>query len=88
MECAMSRDDSDSLAAAAHAFKSLSQNVGAIRVGNICGIIEQQASSGRLDEGFDFMPLRQAVPATIAALTLFCCPNAQGANQISAEEAS
>jgi HPt (histidine-containing phosphotransfer) domain-containing protein len=84
----MSRDHADSLASAAHALKSLSRNVGAIRVGNICGIIEQQASSGALDADFDFMPLRQAVPATIEELALFRGSNAQGAHQFPAQKAS
>lgn len=88
MECAMSRDLADSLASAAHALKSLSRNVGAIRVGNICGIIEQQASSGALDADFDFMPLRQAVSATIEELALFRGSNAQGAHQFPAQKAS
>jgi len=41
-----------------------------------------------LDADFDFMPLRQAVPATIEELALFRGSNAQGAHQFPAQKAS
>ncbi len=44
--CATGDHDAKALSAAAHALKSLSRNVGAVRVGDLCAVIEDNAGDG------------------------------------------
>ena len=58
------------IAEAAHALRSLSRNIGAVRVGDLCARLEAEARDGdlaRVDERCG--QIQQALPATIAALT-------------------
>ena len=71
LDCAMAPGDLSAIAAAAHALKSLSSNVGAVRIGDICGLIEDAARAGQpmLAEHAD--SLRSALPDTIKVLEGF-----------------
>lgn len=56
------------VASAAHALKSISRNVGALRVGNICGAIEDAAREGRCELASHKDTLRDALEKTLKAL--------------------
>ena len=61
--------DHKTIATTAHALKSLSRNVGALRVGDQCHAIEQRAYAGDVNLSEDDLNLlEQAVEATINAL--------------------
>ena len=58
------------IAEAAHALRSLSRNIGAVRVGDLCTQLEAQARDGDLSRVSDqCQEIQLALPATIAALT-------------------
>ena len=62
--------DIEELADAAHAFKSLSRNVGAVRVGNLCCTMEQYARSGDGDAARCILPrVHPALDETLDAIT-------------------
>jgi CheY-like chemotaxis protein len=60
--------DADALARAAHALKSMSFNIGAARVAELCGRLETSARSGALDADLA-LETAQALHATLQALT-------------------
>ncbi|MGD9784672.1 MAG: ATP-binding protein [Hyphomicrobiaceae bacterium] len=60
-------EQSESLATAAHALKSLSRNVGAVLVGNLCGAIEDDARAGR-SQRTTFAQVDRALSDTLDAL--------------------
>jgi two-component system sensor histidine kinase BarA len=55
-------------ASAAHALKSISRNVGALRVGDICGALEDAAREGRTELGGNRDRLLEALDQTLTAL--------------------
>ncbi len=59
--------DHDAIAAAAHALKSMSFNLGAMRVGRLAGQLEQAARE-RQNASLDLGPLQACVAATLAAI--------------------
>ena len=57
------------IAKAAHALKSLSRNIGAIRVGEICDVIETDAREERLERSTPHLEkLNEALAATLEVL--------------------
>lgn len=67
-DCAMNPADAAALAAAAHALKSLSRNVGAVRVGDLCGAIEATAHAGGDAAADPVGEIATALRETLAAL--------------------
>ena len=62
--------DGDAVASAAHALKSLSRNVGALAVGDICDQIEIDARAGRPARDAEcLLELQNALDATLQAFT-------------------
>ena len=64
------------VAAAAHALKSLSRNVGAVRIGDQCGAIEDAAREGTMPLPSAIAEVETALNETLAALRLRFQPNA------------
>jgi HPt (histidine-containing phosphotransfer) domain-containing protein len=56
------------LASAAHALRSLSRNIGAVRVAEICGAIEAAAEAGSLPDHSCWTDLEAALAATLDEL--------------------
>ncbi len=67
LQCAARPDDASALASAAHALKSMSRNVGAVRIGDLCSEIEDQARSGH-HPADEIASLGDDLRATLAAL--------------------
>lgn len=76
LDCALRPDDATALAAAAHALKSLNRNVGAIRLGDMCGAIEDAARAGQPVSDSLFAALADMLPPTIDALQSACAESA------------
>ena len=68
VDCATSSKSTDAWAAAAHALKSLSRNIGAVGVGDLCDAIEVQAREGGGAPTARLSELSVALRDTIAAL--------------------
>lgn len=77
LEC--DQGDLAQFASAAHALKSISRNVGALRVGNICGALEDAAREGRCELAVHQGALREALQDTLAALSKVQVPPAAAA---------
>ncbi len=70
MLAVMNSGNAIAIAEAAHALRSLSRNIGAVRVGDLCTCLEAEARDGNLARVEERCgEIRQALPATIAALT-------------------
>lgn len=75
LDCGMRPEDTDALATAAHALKSLCRNVGAIRVGDFCDAIENEARGGRSVLDAYAPALAKALPETLSELARFGSQN-------------
>lgn len=60
--------DAPTIALTAHALKSLSRNIGAQRVGDLCGQVEERARTGELPHRHDIEAIGIALEETIKAL--------------------
>ena len=68
LDCALAPDGLLQLSSTAHALKSLSRNVGAVRVGDLCGLIEDAARTGTSTLALHKDDLAAALSATIEVL--------------------
>ncbi|MGE0055265.1 MAG: ATP-binding protein [Hyphomicrobium sp.] len=65
---ALEPSDTEGLASAAHALKSLCRNVGAVPLGDLCGTIESEARAGIALSEANVAALRDLLPKTVAEL--------------------
>ncbi len=67
-QCVARPGETAAIASAAHALKSMCRNIGALRMGELCEVIEDDARASRPANSRHMEELTEALPATIDAL--------------------